>query len=540
MSVGSSNMFPSMIDPMGRDMFMYDNYFGDRIESMVDASRTLFLGDLSYFCTEEDLCTLFADYGPILTVRVRRGVTGESLMHGFIALESPDMARRAITDLDGIEFMGRNMRVQLSSDGQRPGPGAKEKFVQVHVSFISKQISMVITEKVLREIFSPFGRIADVAIKKHTSVPKQHRQSGYGFVYFYEADSAYRALHALKHSTVRDITLDCSISHKSEHMIKQQMRYRPDNHYSMLPHHGGGQVFPQHNGMQVSGAAQLSSVPPVPSYAQDGYGIYHHNVPARPQPLSIPTSSYQVHPPQPGGDHYYGRSDHNSSYGRSADNTSPTYLTSVGTSRSMGSTVASYTSSNNTTPRMAGMNNVNVPNTSVNRNKVQEVNAYPNMLTGLISAKSVDPVYVSSDSNNAAFGVGSRSSSFWDNRDDYTETAPRLRSLMKQDSDMTERLYDSRSSSIFDLSAFHSSLPTNSLPPKGSMDDNSFLKCGDHSSEVGTPNLSYLLGDQLPFNKQTMNGSGHTQLQRSALQAGDFTDNLDSQMPANNMNWPSY
>lgn len=110
MSVGPSNMFPSMIDTMGRDMFMYDNYFGDRMESMVDASRTLFLGDLSYFCTEEDLCTLFADYGPILTVRVRRGVTGESLMHGFIALESPDMARRAITDLDGIEFMGRNMR----------------------------------------------------------------------------------------------------------------------------------------------------------------------------------------------------------------------------------------------------------------------------------------------------------------------------------------------------------------------------------------------------------------------------------------------
>lgn len=61
-------------------------------------------------------------------------------------------------------------RVQLSSDGQRPGPGAKEKFVQVHVSFISKQIHMVVTEKVLREIFAPFGEIADVAIKKHTTI----------------------------------------------------------------------------------------------------------------------------------------------------------------------------------------------------------------------------------------------------------------------------------------------------------------------------------------------------------------------------------
>lgn len=29
---------------------------------------------------------------------------------------------------------------------------------------------MIITEKVLRDIFSPFGEIADVAIKKHTII----------------------------------------------------------------------------------------------------------------------------------------------------------------------------------------------------------------------------------------------------------------------------------------------------------------------------------------------------------------------------------
>lgn len=93
---------------------MYDQqyaYFNEiRPELPSDASRTLFIGDLSYFCSEEDLCTLFAPYGRILTVRVRRGVTGESLMHGFIALDTAEAAQRAIVDLDGVEFMGRNMR----------------------------------------------------------------------------------------------------------------------------------------------------------------------------------------------------------------------------------------------------------------------------------------------------------------------------------------------------------------------------------------------------------------------------------------------
>lgn len=80
------------------------------LDASHDASRTLFIGDLSYFCTEEDLCRVFAAYGPILTVRVRRGVTGDSLMHGFVALNSSEAAVRAIRDLDKIEFMGRNMR----------------------------------------------------------------------------------------------------------------------------------------------------------------------------------------------------------------------------------------------------------------------------------------------------------------------------------------------------------------------------------------------------------------------------------------------
>jgi hypothetical protein len=51
-------------------------------------------------------------------------------------------------------------------------------------------------------------------------VQKQHRQSGYGFVYYFDSESAYRAMKALKHNTVKDITLDCSISHKSEQAIR--------------------------------------------------------------------------------------------------------------------------------------------------------------------------------------------------------------------------------------------------------------------------------------------------------------------------------
>eukprot|EP00981_Chlorochromonas_danica_P009882 scaffold2858_cov245-Ochromonas_danica.AAC.21 len=235
--------------------------FDHGMDGIADASRTLFLGDLSYFCKEEDICNLFAEYGPISTVRVRRGVTGESLMHGFVALETAEAAHRAIAALDGVEFMGRNLRVQLSSDGQRPAPGAKDKLVQVHVSFISKQTSTLICEKVLREIFCAFGQIADVTIKKHSVLPKQHRQSGYGFVFFFEAPAAYRAMHSLKHSTVREITLDCSISHKSEHMIKNQ---QPRQNSNGLP--------PAPSSPAPAMQARYQS-PPKPNVNQRGFNV---------------------------------------------------------------------------------------------------------------------------------------------------------------------------------------------------------------------------------------------------------------------------
>ena len=104
-----SNQSGSTYNFRQSEQFSPDRNYQEAINSS-DAYRTLFLGDLSYFCTEEDLCNLFTSYGQISTVRVRRGVTGESLMHGFIALESHEAAKRAITELDGQIFMGRCMR----------------------------------------------------------------------------------------------------------------------------------------------------------------------------------------------------------------------------------------------------------------------------------------------------------------------------------------------------------------------------------------------------------------------------------------------
>jgi hypothetical protein len=75
-----------------------------------EPTKTLFLGDLSYFCTEDDLFSLFAAYGSVTSIKVQRGVSGEPLLHGYIVFHSPLSARQALLEVDGIAFMGRNIR----------------------------------------------------------------------------------------------------------------------------------------------------------------------------------------------------------------------------------------------------------------------------------------------------------------------------------------------------------------------------------------------------------------------------------------------
>ncbi len=75
-----------------------------------DTDRTIFLGDLSYFCTEDDLVQICALYGTITAVQVRRGTNGKSLLFGLVEYAHPESTRIAFGELNGRLFMGRNLK----------------------------------------------------------------------------------------------------------------------------------------------------------------------------------------------------------------------------------------------------------------------------------------------------------------------------------------------------------------------------------------------------------------------------------------------
>jgi RNA recognition motif-containing protein len=73
---------------------------------------TIYIGNLSYQATEEDLKTVFEDYGTVKRVVLPTDrETGR--MRGFAFVEMSDDANEdnAISNLDGAEWMGRALKV---------------------------------------------------------------------------------------------------------------------------------------------------------------------------------------------------------------------------------------------------------------------------------------------------------------------------------------------------------------------------------------------------------------------------------------------
>ena len=72
----------------------------------------LYVGNLNYQTQEEDLRSLFAQYGDIASLNiVMDRDTGRSRGFGFVEFADDEMARAAESALNGAELDGRNLRV---------------------------------------------------------------------------------------------------------------------------------------------------------------------------------------------------------------------------------------------------------------------------------------------------------------------------------------------------------------------------------------------------------------------------------------------
>ena len=88
-------------------------------------SDKLFVGNLDFKVTENDLQDAFAAYGTVVEANlVTDRTTGRPRGFAFVTMSSPEEAQKAIEGLNGKEFSGRTLSVNVARPREeRSGSG---------------------------------------------------------------------------------------------------------------------------------------------------------------------------------------------------------------------------------------------------------------------------------------------------------------------------------------------------------------------------------------------------------------------------------
>ncbi|KAL5987720.1 Polyadenylate-binding protein 8 [Asimina triloba] len=185
------------------DKKVYVGPFQRKLEREVSVTKTkfnnVFVKNLSDSTTDDDLKTVFGEYGTITNAAVMREADGKSKCFGFVNFENADDAARSVEALNGKKFDGKEWYVgkaQKKSERELELKGQFEQSVKESadkyqgLNLYLKNLDDSIDDDKLREMFSGFGTITSCKVMREPSGVSR----GSGFVAFSTAEEASGAL----------------------------------------------------------------------------------------------------------------------------------------------------------------------------------------------------------------------------------------------------------------------------------------------------------------------------------------------------------
>ncbi|KAF2739138.1 RNA binding domain-containing protein [Polyplosphaeria fusca] len=188
-------------------------------------NRTLYIGNLYYEVTEDQLSRVFSRFGTVKSTKVIFDNRGLSRGFAYVEFENISDAQAAVENLDMQVFEGRNLVVQFHrprETSRRGAPGSMTENPPSRTLFIGN-MSFEMSDKDLNDLFRDIRNVMDVrvAIDRRTGQPR-----GFAHADFIDVNSATKAQEELKNKVVygRQLRVDFSKSTTQHQQRERQPR----------------------------------------------------------------------------------------------------------------------------------------------------------------------------------------------------------------------------------------------------------------------------------------------------------------------------
>jgi polyadenylate-binding protein len=182
----------------------------ERMEILGDKAKkftNVYIKNFGDNLDDSKLHELFDGFGKIVSAKVMAG-DGKSKGFGFVSFEDAETAQRAVDELNGKEFEGRELYVGRAQKKAERQAELKEKFERMKLERINryqgvnlyvKNLDDCIDDERLRKEFSQFGTITSAKVSKEYIVTPDNRKQegrskGFGFVCFSSPEEATKAV----------------------------------------------------------------------------------------------------------------------------------------------------------------------------------------------------------------------------------------------------------------------------------------------------------------------------------------------------------
>ena len=174
----------------------------------INPDANLYVKNITAEKTQLDLAEKFAEYGPIVSVKLEQFPDGKSKEYGYVQYERVESAMKAMDELNATEWEGKQLSVHKFVKNNQRVKGSVE-FNNLYV----KGFDATMTEEKLSSIFAMHGEATSV------SIPDASK--GFGYVCYKSHPEALRAIEMLNGQNVEGHILTVN-RHMKRHERNEQ------------------------------------------------------------------------------------------------------------------------------------------------------------------------------------------------------------------------------------------------------------------------------------------------------------------------------